>query len=191
MSLGPPSLARVLAAICCGLGFLCARAAASEPLQFNRDIRPILSDRCFKCHGPDKASRKGGLRLDVSEGASAERKKSHRTRRRAGQAGGKPALPENIRRRPGRRDAAAQFQSVTQCAGKGKASAVDCRGREIPAALGFCAAARQSVPLPTVKNKKWPRNEIDYFVLARLERRDLNRPKRRTNCAGCAASLTI
>src|SRR6266581_9736254 len=51
---------------------------AAEKLQFNRDIRPILSDRCFKCHGPDKAARKSGLRLDVAEEAYAERKKSHK-----------------------------------------------------------------------------------------------------------------
>src|SRR5256885_3029989 len=49
---------------------------AAEKLQFNRDIRPILSDRCFKCHGPDKAARKAGLRLDIAQEAYAERKKS-------------------------------------------------------------------------------------------------------------------
>ncbi|MEY5026329.1 MAG: hypothetical protein RLZZ244_1857 [Verrucomicrobiota bacterium] len=43
--------------------------AAPAPLQFNRDIRPILSDKCFGCHGPDKGHRKGGLRLDVREDA--------------------------------------------------------------------------------------------------------------------------
>ena len=52
------------------------RVPGAEPLQYNRDIRPILSDRCFKCHGPDKASRKAGLRLDIAEEAYAERKKT-------------------------------------------------------------------------------------------------------------------
>lgn len=52
---------------------LCALAAnlpaAEAKLRFNRDIRPIMSDTCFHCHGPDKNSRKGGLRLDIREEA--------------------------------------------------------------------------------------------------------------------------
>src|SRR5687768_3829720 len=47
--------------------------AAEDQLDFNRDIRPILSNNCFKCHGPDDKERKGsddaGLRLDVEEDA--------------------------------------------------------------------------------------------------------------------------
>src|SRR5687768_734178 len=46
----------------------CALSAA-EPLRYNRDIRPILSDNCFACHGPDKAKRDSGLRLDIREEA--------------------------------------------------------------------------------------------------------------------------
>ena len=47
----------------------CGTSARTEEVQFNRDIRPILSDRCFACHGPDDGKRKAGLRLDSEEGA--------------------------------------------------------------------------------------------------------------------------
>ncbi|MCH2367271.1 MAG: hypothetical protein MK554_08670, partial [Planctomycetes bacterium] len=47
--------------------------AAEPAIEFNRDVRPILSDKCFACHGPDKGQRKGDLRLDVESAALAER----------------------------------------------------------------------------------------------------------------------
>src|SRR4051812_41427224 len=46
---------------------------SQSPVEFSRDVRPILSDRCFLCHGPDEANRKVDLRLD----AEADAKKVH------------------------------------------------------------------------------------------------------------------
>src|SRR5438874_13057091 len=51
-----------------------AKAKAGTKVDFNRDIRPLFSENCYACHGPDQNKRKAGLRLDQQEGALAELK---------------------------------------------------------------------------------------------------------------------
>src|ERR1051326_2209349 len=58
-----------------GVSAVSAATKASD-ISYNRDIRPILSENCFTCHGPDSAARKAGLRLDSFEAATAPRKDS-------------------------------------------------------------------------------------------------------------------
>ncbi len=55
--------------ILCALLLFPLAAGAGEKVSFNRDIRPILSDKCFHCHGPDEKERKGKLRLDLRDAA--------------------------------------------------------------------------------------------------------------------------
>ncbi len=79
-----PTLFHLLVVACVGLAF--RPCAAAEPIEFARDILPILSANCYACHGPDEADRQAGLRLDLPEQA-----------RRAREAGtpvvpGQPAL---------------------------------------------------------------------------------------------------
>ena len=46
-------------------------AAADDQIQYSRDVRPILAEHCFQCHGPDDEKRESGLRLDTRDGALA------------------------------------------------------------------------------------------------------------------------
>jgi hypothetical protein len=65
------SLFATLAVAACVLGVLgsTVESSGADEISFNRDVRPILSNRCFACHGPDEKKRKSGLRLDVREAA--------------------------------------------------------------------------------------------------------------------------
>ena len=56
------------------LGVFLSAACAAEPINFSRQIRPILSENCIACHGPDEKGRKGKLRLDDEQDAKRDRK---------------------------------------------------------------------------------------------------------------------
>src|ERR1051326_4537540 len=62
---------RLAAMFACMLLLPCARADDGA-VQFNRDIRPIFSDKCYTCHGPDAANRKSKLRFDTEDGAKID-----------------------------------------------------------------------------------------------------------------------
>ncbi len=148
------------------LGSLCLYGAPA--VEFNRDIRPILSDKCFTCHGPDKANRKTALHFDQEDGA------------RAAFVPGDPDKSELIRRvtsdKPGVRMPPAY-------AGHDKLSE-----REIGLLKQWIASgavwqkhwsliAPVRPPMPAVRDSAFIRNPIDAFVLARLESNNLQPAK--------------
>jgi hypothetical protein len=140
--------------------------AAAGDIDFNRDVRPILSRHCFKCHGPDEKARKSKLRLDVRAAAIGEAKSGERAI-----VPGKPDESELVRRifeeeatevmpPPAVKNplSAAQKQLL-----RGWIAA----GAEYQPHWAFVPPRRPA--LPRVHQSDWPRNPIDQFVLARME----------------------
>lgn len=148
-------------------GLLAAPPGAK--IEFNRDIRPILSDRCYACHGPDQASRKSKLRLDTESGAKAD------LGGRFGVVPGNPANSEVIRRIT----AADATRMPPAWAGAPRLSnrEVDLLTRWIAEGAKWQKHWSFIPPLrperPQVSNPRWPVNDIDNLVLARLDREGL------------------
>lgn len=159
----------LLAAV--GLPALAVVAAPPLPtrppaVRFNRDIRPILSDNCFQCHGPDANKRMAGLRLDIREEAI-----SHKAI-----VTGKPEQSRLIARvlapQEGRLMPPVSSHKRLTPAQKETLRRWVAQGAEYEAHWAFVPLPA-SVPVPTVRNAAWPHNEIDRFVLARLEQEKL------------------
>ncbi len=166
-------------AVLCDMAFLGAHLpafATPEPLQFNRDIRPILSDRCFKCHGPDKASRKAGLRLDVAEDAYAERPKSHGHAIVPGQPDESLLCQKIFAADPADAMPPSDSNLTLNTQEKERLRRWIAEGAKYQPHWAYLPLP-ESVAVPSVNNKHWPRNQIDYFVLARLEKEGLQPSK--------------
>ncbi len=142
-------------------------SANGDEISFNRDIRPILSDACFHCHGPDKNKRKGSLNLDTEEGARADLGDHFAV------VPGKPAESELVRRitstdakkrmpPSGSALSPEQIQTLTRWIREG--AKYERHWAFIPP---------QKAPLPIIRDRQEVRNVIDAFVLSRLEKEKL------------------
>jgi hypothetical protein len=142
-----------------------AEASAAEKIDFDRQIRPILADKCFHCHGPDAKTRDSELRLDTKEGAFAAIDGRHAI------VAGDVAASELVKRiksakddermpppDSGRQLNAAQIELLERWIAEGATWQQH---------WSLTPVARPA--LPAVKNNAWPRNAIDTFILARLE----------------------
>ena len=148
---------------------LLACVTAFGAVDFQREVRPILSDACFHCHGPDKNTRMAGLRLDTREGAFGERKS------------GVPIVP-------GKLDASLVIQRITH-EQKARRMPPESSHKNLTAKQietlkrwvaegavwkehwSFTAPVRPA--LPPVANKIWAKTPLDRFILARLEKEGL------------------
>lgn len=138
---------------------------AEREVDFNRDIRPILSDNCFQCHGPDPEARKAGLRLDSFEGATEDRD------------GVRAIDPANL----------PDSELLRRILSTGKSEKMPPPKSRKKLAPGEISALRKWVeagapferhwafvppkesPLPGIAKRNWPLNRVDHFVLAKLE----------------------
>jgi hypothetical protein len=170
----------LFAVVAAGLGLLGASVRADEPkpaqasspgtIDFTRDVRPILSDKCFNCHGPDASNRKAKLRLDTPAGALA------------------PAASGSTPVVPGKLDESELIQRVLAedpeermpPAKSGKTLSADevarlkawvAQGAKFTRHWAFVPPVRPD--LPGVTRGDWVRNPVDAFVLARLEKEGL------------------
>jgi hypothetical protein len=148
---------------------------AADDIDFTRDIRPILSNRCFACHGPDQNKRKGGikskgrLRLDTQDGATTNHDDFYAI------VPGNVAKSEVIER-----VLTNDEDDRMPPKGKGRkltAKEVDLLKRWIKAGAPYAKHWSYTKVVrpaePKVKNAKWVRNPIDRFVLERLEAKGL------------------
>jgi len=149
--------------------FAGSHSARADGPDFNRDVRPILSQNCFKCHGPDDKQRKAGLRLDQRSGAVMALVTGHRA-----VVPGKPAESSLVKRvfsTGGDKMPPSYANKVLSESQKEILRKWVAAGAEYKPHWAFVAPVQR--PQPAVKQAAWPRNAIDRFVLARLEKAGL------------------
>ena len=164
----------------CALALVCALSLAacnqthiSRHLDFNQDVQPILANRCFSCHGPDPEMRKGGLRLDLAEWAMRKRQG-----RPDAIVPGHPEKSELVKRIESKDPHYLMPQNA--------------QGEAKPMSPGEIAVLKEwirqgavyrphwafEVPtrpaLPAAQRGAWPKNAIDNFILAKLEKENLH-----------------
>lgn len=140
---------------------------APAKVDFARDILPLLSENCFHCHGPDEKARKAKLRLDTQEGAFRAQEpvivpgksaQSELIKRITTRDSDDLMPPPDSKRKLAPAQIALFKRWVDEGAAWGKHWAFEPPRRP---------------ELPKLRDSKWPRNDLDRFILARLEKESL------------------
>ncbi len=136
-----------------------------EHVDYNFQVRPILSDKCFTCHGPDETALKAGLRLDIRDSAIGKLEsgevaivpgqpfKSHLVERILSDDNDQVMPPPESHLSLEEQDKATLIKWIEQ-------------GAEYKPHWAFIPP--ESVDQPSVEDPQWPQNDIDYFVLAAM-----------------------
>ncbi|MEX2566616.1 MAG: DUF1553 domain-containing protein [Cyclobacteriaceae bacterium] len=151
---------------------LAAELQLPDEIDYNLHVKPILSDRCFSCHGPDPNTREAGLRLDMAEGAYGP-------------------LAENKRKvavSPGKLHRSDVYERMVsddpEIMMPPPASNLSLSSREKAIIIRWIEQGATYKPhwayikpeksiLPKVSDPSWANNEIDYFVMAKLDENNL------------------
>ena len=164
------SLLVLWVSMCCGnFSYSSEAKEPSEVVQFNKHIRPILSEKCLHCHGADKNAREADLRLDDPQIVQSDRDGLQVV------AAGNPSLSELYRRIT---TDDVQLRMPPEDSGKSlNKNEINLirqwieQGGQYQQHWSFLAPVRPAVP--SVQQTDWPRNAIDHFMLKRLEQVDL------------------
>ncbi|MBX3242356.1 MAG: PSD1 domain-containing protein [Chitinophagaceae bacterium] len=142
-------------------------------ISYNFQVRPILSDKCYACHGPDANKREAGLRLDIEKDAYSALKDNPEA---FALVPGNPGKSE-VYHRISATDTAVLMPPVSSnlpALTPGEVAIIKKwieQGAKYEPHWAFVPPV--SPDLPKVKNNDWPRNEIDYFVLRKIEQHGL------------------
>jgi hypothetical protein len=142
-----------------------------DTVSYNFNIRPIFSDKCFKCHGPDANKRQAGLRLDIAEEAYKalrDNPKSHAF------VPGDPSASE-VFTRITTEDSSAMMPPPASNLKRLNSHEIDLVKKWIKQGAKYekhwAFIPPKEVSVPEVDDKAWPKNQIDNFILSKLEKR--------------------
>jgi hypothetical protein len=151
-----------------------AEEVMPDTVSYNFNIRPILSDKCFKCHGPDANKREAGLRLDLPEEAFKalqDNPKAHAL------VAGEPSLSE-VYLRITSEDSTQMMPPPASNLKRLTGYETDLIKKWIKQGAKYekhwAFIPPKAAPLPKVDNTGWPKNEIDFFVLSNLEKKGID-----------------
>lgn len=158
---------------CNNSGALADGSAVPDSVSYNFNIRPIFSDKCFKCHGPDASKREAHLRLDIEDSAFAALKE---TKGAFALVAGKPDASE-LYKRVSSTDTSfmmpppeSHLSALTPFEIKLIKKWIE-QGAKYQKHWAFTSPKKTAIP--EVSDTKWPKNEIDYFVENKLDQLSL------------------